>query len=118
MLSLIVKQRNLQVLNVLAFLVLLFSAEAFGQNVLQPPKGLKIVDTPYDNGTGICLIWEVSPSDAKGVNYLVYSSSSENGPFEEIKLIPSTAILPLLSTYGLSHSGNANSSRRLPSEVL
>ena len=87
----IVKRRNLEILALLVLLLVVFASSAFGQDTLQAPKGLKIVDTPYDNGTGVCLIWEVSPSDAKGVNYLIYSSSSENGPFEQIKLVASTA---------------------------
>lgn len=67
------------------------------QSVLQPPQGLYLTDTPNDNGSGVCLIWNVSPDATLSHEYVIYSSTSPDGPFQEIRRFPAT--LSLQSDY-------------------
>ncbi|HNT35340.1 MAG TPA: hypothetical protein PKH07_10130, partial [bacterium] len=70
---------------------------AVAQTTLLPPQGLHLTDTPNDNGSGVCLIWDVSPNATKAHEYVIFSSTSAEGPFHEIKRIPAT--LSLKSDY-------------------
>ncbi len=47
------------------------------------PRGLKAFDIPDDSGGSIGVSWNVSPSDAPDVEYIVYISRSEDGPWEK-----------------------------------
>lgn len=54
------------------------------------PKDLRAFDIPNDAGGSIGLSWEASPSDSPDVDYIVYISRSENGPWEEAARFTST----------------------------
>ncbi|MDI6703508.1 MAG: hypothetical protein QME40_02385 [bacterium] len=62
---------------------LLIEGQAFSQE-LTPPKELKAFDAPYDSGNVLYLTWKGMPYDSEKVDYIVYISESEEGPFFEI----------------------------------
>lgn len=53
------------------------------------PQRFEAFDVPGDNGTGVGLSWSASPDDRDGVLYIVAEGPSPDGPFEEIKRVPS-----------------------------
>jgi uncharacterized protein DUF6754 len=55
---------------------------------LSPPTGLTAVDTPSDNGSTVLLTWPSGDGYADGMEYIIYSSLSENGEFKEIGRFP------------------------------
>ena len=57
---------------------------------LELPEDLRAFDIPNDAGGSIGLSWRVSPSDAPDVDYIVYISISENGPWQEAARLTST----------------------------
>lgn len=83
-----------------AFLTIVFSgtgawAQEPGTEVaeftgLELPEDLRVFDIPNDAGGSIGLSWRVSPSDAPAVDYIVYISISENGPWQEAARLTST----------------------------
>ncbi|MEK7368334.1 MAG: fibronectin type III domain-containing protein, partial [Planctomycetota bacterium] len=54
------------------------------------PEDLRASDIPNDAGGSIGLSWRVSPSDSPDVDYIVYISISENGPWQEAARLTST----------------------------
>jgi hypothetical protein len=75
----------------LVTLLLFIFTASFGYcqtNQLLLPSYLKAIDTPNDSGKSILLIWPVSPSDSKTVQYVISTAENPNGPYilaEEIK---------------------------------
>ncbi|MEE9199997.1 MAG: fibronectin type III domain-containing protein [Candidatus Brocadiales bacterium] len=54
------------------------------------PEELRAFDVPDDAGGSIGLSWKASPADSPDVSYIVYVSTSENGPWQEAARITST----------------------------
>lgn len=57
---------------------------------MELPEDLRAFDIPNDAGGSIGLSWRASPSDAPDVDYIVYVSTSENGPWQEAARLTST----------------------------
>ena len=62
--------------------------QEFAESTL--PEELRAFDLPNDAGGSIGLSWKVSPSDSPDVDYIIYVSTSENGPWREAVRITST----------------------------
>lgn len=75
---------------------------------LLPPAGLKVIDTPYDSGNSVCLVWQKSPTTGEGIYYIIYKSTSADGKFEEFKKIDSRYNLMSdeVSLFGFSKQNN------------
>ncbi|MFQ5956756.1 MAG: DUF6754 domain-containing protein [Candidatus Brocadiales bacterium] len=54
------------------------------------PEDLKAFDIPNDAGGSLGLSWSVSPSDSPDVDYVIYISMSEDGPWHEAIRVMST----------------------------
>ncbi|MCB7130084.1 MAG: hypothetical protein J3T61_11170, partial [Candidatus Brocadiales bacterium] len=62
--------------------------QEFAESTL--PEELRAFDLPNDAGGSIGMSWKVSPSDSPDVDYIIYVSTSENGPWREAVRITST----------------------------
>ncbi len=63
------------------FPVLAFPASAYQ---IVAPSGLKAMDTPSDTGDSLLLVWHKLPEESPEVSYILYQSTSPEGPFTEI----------------------------------
>lgn len=54
------------------------------------PEDFRAFDIPNDVGGSIGLSWRVSPSDSPDVDYIIYISMSEDGPWQEATRFVST----------------------------
>lgn len=68
---------------ILTILILLCTSVVFAaeRKILIPPRDFQAFDTPNDNGKSISLRWPSSPSESSDVEYVIYGSKYETGPF-------------------------------------
>lgn len=67
----------------LGILLLFYTSTTFAiaEKAFVPPTNFQAYDTPNDNGKSVSLRWPVSPSDSFDNDYIIYMSTSSNGPF-------------------------------------
>jgi len=70
------------------FSAFLINAEETTENLILP-KLFYAIDSPEESDGSICLIWSKSPTEGKDIDYVIYESSSSQGPFEEKYVIDS-----------------------------
>ncbi|MEK7866630.1 MAG: DUF6754 domain-containing protein, partial [Planctomycetota bacterium] len=72
-----------------ALLWLALAGAALAQGLVKP-EGFEVKDRPDDGGRWIVVVWKVSPSDVAGVKYVLFGSTSENGPWSQVAEVGST----------------------------
>ena len=71
------------------FSAFLLYAEEIPEKLILPQE-FYAIDSPEESTGSICLIWSKSPTEGKGVSYVISESSSIDGPFKEKYVIDST----------------------------